>query len=92
MVTRTRDSERKTDPEMKCVKRGGKSREEGVILGRIWLVLGSLRGELHCNPLLSMQTWAEFHKIPQVAANHWGYTGVCVFLFTDLRELFASLI
>lgn len=41
-------------------KEGGKIAKEGVIPVRIWLVLGSLWGELRCNPLLSMQTWAEF--------------------------------
>ncbi len=66
------DSERETDPERERTERGGKSEEEGVIPGRIWLVLGSLWGELRCNPLLSMQTWAEFHQIPLVAENHRG--------------------
>lgn len=55
------DSERETDPERECMKRRGKSEEEGVIPGRIWLVLGSLWGELHCNPLLSMgQSFTKF--------------------------------
>lgn len=43
--------------------------EEGVIPGRIWL---SLWGELHCNPLLSMQTWAGFHQILIVTESHRG--------------------
>lgn len=44
-----------------CALEWGGIEEEGVIPGRIWLVSNSLWGELHCNPLLSMQTWAGFH-------------------------------
>lgn len=68
----TGDSERVSPPEREHMQRGGKTKKEGVIPGRIWLVLGSLRGELRCNPLLSMQTWAEFHQIPLVAKKNTG--------------------
>lgn len=63
--------EKKTDTQREGKRRSGKS-VEGVNPGRISLVLGSLWGELCCNPLLSMQTWAEFNQILLVAGNHRG--------------------
>ncbi len=71
MKRRERGIQRESQTQRERLEKGGKS-EEDVIPGRIWLVLGSLWGELCCNPLLSMQTWAEFHQIPLVAENHRG--------------------
>lgn len=77
MMKRTRHLHR----EREHVGKRRKSEEKGVIPGRIWLVLGSLWGEVRCNPLLSMHTWAEFHQIPLVAENHRGQTGYgCVWV------------
>lgn len=64
--------QKESDPERRRMERGVKIEKEGVIPGRIWLVSDSLWGELRCNPLLSMQTWAGFHQIPVVTENHRG--------------------
>lgn len=67
-----RGIQKDSGPDSECMESGGNSVKDGVIPGRIWLLSDSLWGELRCNPLLSMQTWAGFHKIPLVTENHKG--------------------